>query len=91
MFGDLWLGAIDGFNKGNFTWWSSGKEVGYTNWKVGQPEVDQHQHCVNMQLFDGKWDALECNITQMTTGTYCETKAPIAGIFIHILIKACFI
>jgi hypothetical protein len=33
-----WIGLIDLFQEGNFTWISSGETATYTNWYSGQPD-----------------------------------------------------
>ena len=77
----MWLGAIDGFYKDNFTLWSNGKDLNYTNWQVGQLEKDnKHQHCLLLNVTDGKWDAKECNSTDRLLASLCEINAPRAGI-----------
>ena len=54
-----WLGLTDFLDEGVFSW-VDGADVGYTNWREGQPNnVNNNQHCAWIRG-DGGWDDVTC-------------------------------
>jgi len=50
----LWLGATDELNEGEFAW-SSGEKLAYTNWTPGQPDNGMNEDYIVMSTTTGQW------------------------------------
>ncbi|EAT41960.1 AAEL006456-PA [Aedes aegypti] len=62
---DVWIGANDIAEEGQFTWQATGENVTYTNWKPGQPNnYGGKEDCVHIQYtanVDFQWNDDQCS------------------------------
>lgn len=58
---DFWLGAREK-TRGNWRWYHSDKPVGYTNWRVGEPNNGGgDENCAHMiWVFRWEWNDVSC-------------------------------
>lgn len=54
----LWIGFHDRDTEGNFEW-ISGAPVGFTNWRVDEPNNSNDEDCTEMDS-DGLWNDIDC-------------------------------
>ncbi|XP_058461646.1 perlucin-like [Malaya genurostris] len=63
---NIWIGGSDLAEEVNFYWLSTGKRVGYSNWRKNQPDNDQNtDHCMEIrynpvQGWNWHWNDQDC-------------------------------
>ncbi|XP_055307120.1 perlucin-like [Sitodiplosis mosellana] len=50
-------------NAAHFSWMSTGKPLGYSNWLPNEPNHSgaKMEHCLEINFLQGKWNDNECN------------------------------
>lgn len=58
----VWIGANDMATEGRWSWVASGADIGYSNWRRGEPSNYRgEQHCAYLQTTDGGRAATQRN------------------------------
>ncbi len=71
---DLWIGATDSRQDGNWTWDNGGRPIypGYANWYPGEPDNLNDQDCMLYWIATGfAWDDQQC---ERLKGGICEAQ-----------------
>ena len=94
----IWLGGQDINKEGSWIWQTSGDDIEYSKFQVGEPNGGANENCLLMYYENGNWMDIPC--TNAYNYHLCERLAPKpalppqsrAGIYQHIQINAyCYI